>query len=72
MDYVKRAIGIPGDHITLVNKQLMLNGHLVNEPYVVHSQTLPGLVPRQFPGERRTRTAAPAGGGDDREVRGER
>ena len=33
-DYVKRAIGVPGDHIRLVNKQLMLNGHLVNEPYV--------------------------------------
>ena len=35
-DYVKRAIGVPGDRIRLVNKQLMLNGHLVNEPYVVH------------------------------------
>lgn len=35
-DYVKRAIGVPGDHIKLVNKQLMLNGHLVNEPYVIH------------------------------------
>ncbi len=32
-DYVKRAIGVPGDHIRLVNKQLMLNGHPVNEPY---------------------------------------
>src|SRR5450756_678542 len=38
MDYVKRAIGVTGDHIRLVNKQLMLNGHLVNEPYTVHSQ----------------------------------
>ncbi len=35
-DYVKRAIGIPGDHIRLVNKQLVLNGHAVNEPYVEH------------------------------------
>jgi len=35
-DYVKRAIGVPGDHIRLVNKQLMLNGHLVTEPYVIH------------------------------------
>src|ERR1017187_2775750 len=32
-DYVKRAIGVPGDHFRLVDKQLMLNGHLVNEPY---------------------------------------
>ncbi len=36
-DYVKRAIGLPGDHIKLVNKQLVLNGHAVNEPYAVHS-----------------------------------
>jgi len=35
-DYVKRAIGIPGDHIRLINKQLILNGHAVNEPYVQH------------------------------------
>jgi signal peptidase I len=35
-DYVKRAIGVPGDRIRLLNKQLMLNGHLVNEPYVQH------------------------------------
>src|SRR5690348_13096772 len=31
-DYVKRAIGVPGDHIRLQNKQLVLNGHPVNEP----------------------------------------
>jgi signal peptidase I len=35
-DYVKRAIGVPGDRIRLINKQLMLNGHLVTEPYVQH------------------------------------
>ena len=35
-DYVKRAIGVPGDHIHLVNKELYLNGKKVNEPYVVH------------------------------------
>ena len=35
-DLVKRAIGIPGDHIRLVNKQLFLNGHAVNEPYAQH------------------------------------
>jgi len=38
-DYVKRAIGIPGDRIKLVNKQLWLNGHAVDEPYVVHSSS---------------------------------
>jgi signal peptidase I len=35
-DLVKRAIGIPGDRIRLVNKQLILNGHAVDEPYVRH------------------------------------
>jgi signal peptidase I len=49
MDYVKRAIGIPGDHVRLVNRQLMLNGHLVNEPYVVHSQTYPDMYRDNFP-----------------------
>ncbi len=42
-DYVKRAIGVPGDRIRLVNKQLMLNGHLVDEPYVQH--IFPGTEP---------------------------
>jgi signal peptidase I len=35
-DLVKRAIGIPGDHIRLVDKQLILNGHAAKEPYVQH------------------------------------
>ena len=35
-DYVKRAIGLPGDRIRLVDKQLILNGRPVKEPYVVH------------------------------------
>lgn len=50
-DYVKRAIGVPGDHIRLVNKQLMLNGHLVDEPYVQHI----------FPGNDQYRDNFPSG-----------
>jgi len=42
-DYVKRAIGLPGDHIRLVDKQLILNGHPVNEPYVQH--VYPSVLP---------------------------
>ena len=48
-DYVKRAIGVPGDHIRLVNKQLMLNGHLVNEPYAVHSSPYIDAYRDNFP-----------------------
>jgi signal peptidase I len=34
--FVKRCIGVPGDRIRLVNKQLILNGRPINEPYVYH------------------------------------
>ena len=34
--FVKRCIGVPGDRIHLVSKQLWLNGRPVNEPYVFH------------------------------------
>ena len=49
-DYVKRAIGIPGDHIRLVDRKLMLNKKLVDEPYVVHSHPdSPELYRDNFP-----------------------
>jgi signal peptidase I len=34
--FVKRAIGVPGDRIRLIDKRLILNGHAVDEPYVYH------------------------------------
>ncbi|MGO9230673.1 MAG: signal peptidase I [Bryobacteraceae bacterium] len=34
--FVKRCIGLPGDRIRLIDKQLILNGKAVNEPYVYH------------------------------------
>jgi len=34
--FVKRVMGVAGDHLHLVNKKVYLNGHLLNEPYVVH------------------------------------
>jgi signal peptidase I len=34
-DYVKRVIGVPGDRIHLVNKQVYLNGKKLDEPYKV-------------------------------------
>jgi signal peptidase I len=49
-DYVKRAIGLPGDHIRLVDRKLMLNGKLVDEPYAVHSHPdSPDLYRDNFP-----------------------
>ncbi len=35
--FVKRLIGVPGDHIRLQDKQLILNGKPVTEPYAYHS-----------------------------------
>jgi signal peptidase I len=36
VNYVKRCIGMPGDRIKLVNKQVFINGKLLPEPYVIH------------------------------------
>jgi signal peptidase I len=39
-NYVKRVIGVPGDRIHIVNKQVFINGKPVEEPYKV-------LIPEQ-------------------------
>lgn len=38
--FVKRVIGVPGDHIRLLNKQVFVNGQPQREPFVVHSQNM--------------------------------
>ena len=34
--FVKRVIGLPGDHLKLVDQQVFINGKLLYEPYVEH------------------------------------
>ena len=34
--FVKRVIGTPGDHIRLINKRVLVNGQMLNEPYAIH------------------------------------
>jgi signal peptidase I len=34
--FVKRVVGIPGDHLKIVNQQLYINGRKLSEPYVYH------------------------------------
>ena len=34
--YVKRAIGLPGDRIKIVDKQVFVNDVALNEPYKIH------------------------------------
>jgi signal peptidase I len=49
--FVKRAIGVPGDHIRLVNKKLILNGHPVDEPYVYNKDEFIDGYRDNFPGD---------------------
>ena len=50
-NYVKRVIGIPGDRLRIVQKQLYLNGHPVHEPYVSHKSPVFDWYRDYFPGE---------------------
>jgi signal peptidase I len=34
--FVKRVIGLPGDHLKIVNQQVYVNGRKLKEPYVYH------------------------------------
>ena len=36
VDYIKRAIGIPGDEVYTCNGKVWINGQLVHEPYVAY------------------------------------
>lgn len=37
--FVKRVIGLPGDHLKVVDQQVYINGEPLEEPYVVHDTT---------------------------------
>jgi signal peptidase I len=34
--YVKRAIGLPGDHVKIIDKQVFVNGKALDEAYKIH------------------------------------
>jgi len=34
--FVKRVIGVPGDHLKMVNQQVFINGKPLKEPYTIH------------------------------------
>jgi signal peptidase I len=69
--FVKRVMGVPGDRLHLVNKQVYLNGHLLNEPYVVHKLDYPDAYRDNFPSaEPNTMIYAPAQAMLDHNVQG--
>ena len=47
--FVKRVIGVPGDHLRLINKQVYVNGKPYHEPYVVYHSPLPDAYRDDFP-----------------------
>jgi signal peptidase I len=49
--FVKRAIGVPGDRIRLENKQLILNGKPVKEPYVYYKTDYIDTYRDNFPND---------------------
>ena len=49
--FVKRAIGVPGDRIRLVDKKLILNGRRVDEPYVYHKTEYTDSYRDNFPSD---------------------
>ena len=49
--FVKRVIGVPGDHIHLVNKRVFLNGHQLDEPYKYNKTEYIDSYRDNFPGE---------------------
>ena len=58
--FVKRVMGVPGDHIRLQNKQVFLNGHRLNEPYVVHKSDYIDSYRDNFPTDPNTPLYPPA------------
>jgi signal peptidase I len=47
--FVKRVIGVPGDHVRLIKGQVWVNGLPLNEPYVHHSSPVHDIYRDDFP-----------------------
>jgi len=49
--FLKRIVGMPGDRIQIVNKELRINGVKVSEPYVQHATDYVDSYRDNFPSE---------------------
>ncbi|MBZ5694184.1 MAG: signal peptidase I [Acidobacteriia bacterium] len=48
-DFIKRCIGVPGDHIRIVAGQVFVNGTRLNEPYAYRDQFAMGSSAENYP-----------------------
>jgi signal peptidase I len=58
--FVKRVMGVPGDHIHMVNKRVFLNGHPLDEPYKYNKTEYIDSYRDNFPGEPNVNLYPPA------------
>lgn len=47
--FVKRVVGIPGDRVRLIHRQVYVNGTALQENYVVHSSPVHDVFRDEFP-----------------------
>lgn len=58
--FVKRVVGVPGDRLRIVDKQLVRNGAPVAEPYAFHASASTDAYRDNFPSQPHTTLPAPA------------
>ena len=47
--FVKRVVGVPGDHVRLVDRRVFVNGVAMDEPYVRYSSHVHDIFRDEFP-----------------------
>jgi len=47
--FVKRVVGVPGDHIRLINRQVYVNGKALSEPYARYNSRVHDAFRDDFP-----------------------
>jgi len=47
--FVKRVVGVPGDRVRMINRQVYVNGHPLQEPYVRYSSAAHDTFRDEFP-----------------------
>jgi len=48
-DFIKRVVGLPGDHLKIIGGQVYVNGVPLNEPYAVHYPDAASYASENYP-----------------------